>query len=70
MYNSEKLTREVAGQSLNTQICRRLRITIKRSVTSIILENQEKAMKEDAAFFVKLHLLTLLVVVLIITTQF
>ena len=33
----------------------------RRAVTTVILENQERAMKEDSAFFfLKLHLQTLL----------
>ena len=61
MYNSENLQEK--WQVLNHPDLPEIKDNYKKLVTSIILENQEKAMKEDASSFQKgLHLLMVLVV--------
>jgi len=49
MYNSENL-QEKWQPVLNHPDLPEIKDPYKKAVTSIILENQEKAMKEDAAF--------------------
>ena len=69
MFQTQHLQEKWSNSVLEHSDLPKIEDSYRRVVTTLILENQEKAMKEDRAFLGEVHLQTQLTLTLTIGTQ-